>query len=328
MGLANVTSADHANRKVRKMPTSGVTLSELMPSWERSLEARNLAPLSVTDYRKRLNRFIRWLWAQDDGLRHDTLAEVTRADCEKYLADSLKAGAAAKSVQDYHGTLKVFFQWLVDEGEIGRSPMAQVRAPIVPESPPALLTDEQLAALLRTCEGLGTEHTSFMARRDAAILRVLIDTGLRLSEIAGMTTASVDLIRAELTVLAKGRKRLIVAMHGKTVAALDRYQRIRQRHADAPKLDLWLGAKGPLTDDGIYQIVKRRALQAGIPARVWPHLLRHGQKHQWLKEGGSEGGLMRQSGWKDRRMLDRYGSALADDRARDEAKKMQGGDRL
>lgn len=310
-------------RKVRALRTSQVTITDLLPSWQRSLEARNLAPLSIMGYSKRLARFLRWLAAEERG---DVVSEVTKADIERYLADSLRNGAAPKSVSDYHGALLVFFRWCEDEGEVTRSPMRGVRAPIVTVQPPSLLRDEDLADLLRTCEGPGDK--GFMARRDAAILRMLIDCGVRLSELAGMTLASLNLTTYEVTVLGNGRKMRTVAFHSRTAQALDRYLRIRQRHVCAHHDALWLGSKGDLTDDGIYQVVKRRAQQAGIPARVWPHLLRHGWAHQWLKEGGQEHALAKMAGWSNTQMAGRYGAALAEERARDEAKRMKGGDRL
>lgn len=307
----------------RATVVSAVSISDLLPSWVRSLEARNRSVKTVTVYKAHLARFVRWLAGQGSST---AVTAITKADMERYFAESLKAGRAAKSVADYHAVLKVFFHWCAEEGEITRSPMTGIPAPDVPESPVPLLPDAFLSALLRTCEG--PEHRSFMERRDAAILRVFIDCGLRRSEVASMTVAGTDLIRCEADVLGKGRKQRTVAFHKKTLVALDRYLRIRRRHPNAANPALWLGGKGAMHHDGIYRVVKRRAKQAEIPVRVWPHAFRHGWSHQWLEEGGQEHAGAIMAGWESPDQFKRYGAAGAAKRAREAAKKMQGGDRL
>jgi hypothetical protein len=79
--------------------------------------------------------------------------------------------------------------------------------------------------------------------------------------------------------------------------SLDRYTRMRARHAQAYRPQLWLGAgsRGPITAGGIYQMITRRVRQAAID--VWPHRFRHHFAHTWLDRGGPEGDLMELNGW-------------------------------
>ena len=79
-------------------------------------------------------------------------------------------------------SLQPFFKWVVAEDELRASPMERMTSPIVPESPPAILRDEQLAALLMACEG-----SDFESRRDTAIIRLLLGTGMRRGELTGLT---------------------------------------------------------------------------------------------------------------------------------------------
>lgn len=307
-------------RKVRSVSSSQVSIEDMLPSWERQMRARNLTPQSVEAYLKRMRRFVRWLVAESRSL---LVAAISKATILDYLAAAVAEGAAPKSVQDYHGACHVFFDWLVEEGEIPQSPMDTIHTPKVPKKPVPLLDDEELLDLLRTCEG-----TDFMARRDAAILRLIVDTGLRRGELTRLLVADVDLIRMEATLHGKGRKDYTVVFRSKTATALGRYLRIRGRHVDAQKADLWLGAQGPLTADGLYRIVKKRATQANIRDKVWPHKIRHNAVDQWLEEGGQEHAGAIMFGWESTDQFKRYGAARAEERAREAAKKMKGGDRL
>jgi site-specific recombinase XerD len=107
----------------------------------------------------------------------------------------------------------------------------------------------------------------------------------------------VDLWQREITVRGKGRKTRVVKISFDAARSLDRYLRVRARHAQAYRPQLWLGAgnRGPMTASGIYQVTVRRGRQCGI--EVFPHRFRHHFSHTWLDHGGAEGDLMELNGW-------------------------------
>ena len=108
--------------------------------------------------------------------------------------------------------------------------------------------------------------------RDAAILSVLRATGVRLAELAGIRydpgspgRSDLDLEHREIRVRGKGGKDRIVRIDHEAAHAVDRYLRVRSRHAQAHRPRLWLGVnnRGPMTASGIYQMVARRGKQCG-----------------------------------------------------------------
>jgi site-specific recombinase XerD len=293
-------------------------LAVLARSFERSLLAANRSPATIRIYTISVAQLGQFLSKRGMPL---VVAHITREHLEEYLADVLRRRSPGTAETRYRG-LKAFFDWLVDDGELRESPMVRMKRPSVPEEPPAMLSDEALRRLLRTCEGKG-----FMARRDLAILRLFIATGLRRSELAYLKLADLDLDNNIVRVLGKFSRVRVVPFGRKTALALDRYLRVRASHRHADSDALWLGPQGPLTDSAVDLMLRRRARQAGL-AGVHAHLMRHGFAHTWLSEGGQEGDLMLLAGWKSCTMLGRYGASAAAERAREAYKRLAPGDRL
>lgn len=220
----------------RKTPPAGVPLASLLPSWELSLQEANRSPKTIASYKGTADRFIRYL--KDNDLPDDT-ERVDAPHLRAFLlAESERTSPVSAAV--HYRNLRVLFGWLEREGErSGPNPMARVDEPKAPRKVKQSLTTAQLAALLKACGG-----ADFEARRDTAMLRILIDTGVRVSGLAGIRTADVNLAGRTVAVTLKGGEQILIPLGKKAAAALDRYLRARARHPHADSEWLWLGLRG------------------------------------------------------------------------------------
>jgi site-specific recombinase XerD len=213
--------------------------------------------------------------------------QVGRQDVQRWTVWLLGEYSTAYASNQFRAVRR-FLRWLALE-EDRPDPTSGLRAPAVKPRLVPMFTSEELSALRRACQG-----RSFGARRDAAILEVLLATGIRRSELAGIRCnpgdpglGDLNLAGREIRVCGKAGRERIVKISYQAARSVDRYLRVRAGHPLAGRPELWLGigGRGPVTPDGIYQIVAGTGEKAGVA--VYPHRFRHHFSHTWLDRGGA-----------------------------------------
>lgn len=310
-----------------RVPASPTLLS-LEPDWLRELRAANRSPHTIRGYLSRFNMFCSWL-APDGQAAHcaATLADIDRETITTYF-EHLYAHKSVNTVLNSYIALTVYFDFAIDLIDAGseelHNPLRWIKRPKPEIVPPAILTDDQIRALLATCEA----GKDFKSRRDYALLRVFLSTGMRASELVALERKDAHLDEGVIAVLhGKGGRQRTVAVGVRTVRALGRYLHVRDRHNHADLPALWLSQRGAMAYQTVYGMVVARAKAAGIE-HLYPHLMRHLFAHGYLAGGGQESALLQLAGWRDSKMLQqRYGASLASERAIIEHHKLGIGER-
>jgi integrase/recombinase XerC len=202
--------------------------------------------------------------------------------------------------------------------------MLRVRQPKTPKRLIPIIRDEDTKRILDTCKG-----RDFVQVRDESIIRVLYNTGARLSEVAGLGLEDVDLDLDTVRFHGKGAKDRRVRIGPKTARALSRYLRVRGSHKGFGLPQLWLAVRGaqPLNANGVKLMLKRRGRRAGVDG-VHAHRWRHSYAHEWKLAGGDTGDLMLLLGWTSDDMPRHYGASAAAERAQQVQARMGIGERV
>jgi integrase/recombinase XerC len=243
---------------------------------------KRLASRTVTLYTLDLEKLAHHAAEADVGL-----LEVQPTHIRRWVAQMHAKGRSGRGIALILSGWRGFYTWLGREGLVVSNPVLDVRSPKAPKPlPKALSVDD--AVRLASFED--TNADPWLEARDAAMVELLYGAGLRVGELTGLDAQAsstargwVDLDAAEAHVLGKGSKRRIVPVGGQAVRALQAWLQVRHlglldqaSQASDPSAALFIGRHGTrLTAQSIWQRLRQRSLNAGLPAPVHPHMLRH-----------------------------------------------------
>jgi len=266
------------------------------------------AQSTLAEYQRHIRHW--WAWTTESQQTCSTTPTVRGVNAYIRVLRQRNEHAVVGFVR----AIKSWCLWLVDDGAITEDPLATLGFVKSPKPDPAntpVADDLSIEAQLATCD------TSMEGQRDRAIIMVLRDTGMRRGELALMTWDNLDLQGATVYLPNENTKSNVgrrVGIEVDTVRSIHRYRRAllewENKNARYPCERVWVGRFGPMSSNGIGQMLHRRSEEACVRAPA--HSYRRGLATKWLAAGGSETNLMRIAGWSTPLMIARYTATNAE----------------
>ncbi len=258
----------------------GDDAQQLVEQWLDGLwMEKGLMDNSLVSYRQDLAGFTGWLATR----AHTRLENCSRVHIYDFLDYQFSRNMSPRSMARQLSALRGFFQWMVREGLVKEDPTALVERPRTGRVLPKSLSEADVVSLLET-----PDVSTALGLRDKAMLEVLYATGLRVSELIGLTLGMVSLQQGVVRVVGKGSKERLVPLGEEAVYWLDRYLRdARPDLLGEVASDVIFPGRGGkvMTRQTFWHRLKQVAAHAGISRPLSPHTLRHAFATHLLNHG-------------------------------------------
>jgi len=242
------------------------------------LEAeQNASPRTVTTYKTAIEAFRRF---RPKG----SWAAMSATDYREWTLDMMKNDMARASVRLRLSAMRAFHAFLLRRDFVEKNVLREVLLPKAEKQLPRFMTTKQVESLIGTpaSRPKTRQAPDWMAARDTAIIELFYSTGMRLSELAGLDVSDVDVIGETAKVTGKGAKERICPVGGHALEAISRYRQAARVHHGPLFINK---SRSRLSARTIWSMVRSRLVQAGLPANLSPHKLRHSFATHLLDNG-------------------------------------------
>lgn len=305
---------------MRPEPTPGTSLRSLVNGFVLTKQTEGKSPRTVEFYSENLKRFL-WYSSQENW--PDDIRMITEWYIREFLAyianeefrwgvlgngsETSRGKASHTTMHHYFVVLANFFGWVVREGFLKDNPTSKIKVakPKVKVINP--YTNEEIKRMLSVCDYDYEHNAKFLGSRNKAIILVLYDTGVRLSELVWMKLDDVNTLNGNIKVLGKGSKERVVRIGKVAQKALWRYMMYRPNKG----CYLWLSEEGkPLSGVGVQSLVQRIKERAGIKGIGSVHRFRHTFALNFLRADKNVFNLQYLLGHSQLEMVRRYTATL------------------
>ncbi|MEP7077659.1 MAG: tyrosine recombinase XerC [Chthoniobacterales bacterium] len=257
----------------------GMTKDALAAEFLRYLEVeRNASPRTLTAYRQALTAC--------SGGETPGWKEQTTDHFREYLFRLMKSGQARSYIRLQFAALRTFYRWLRERKELRIDPLRQLQLPKPEAKLPLVLTRHQIDELLSAPLKVPKEKAApaWMPLRDAAMMELFYSSGLRLSELAALNIADLDVYTESVRVLGKGRKERVCPVGAPALDAIAKYRAAVGVEAGPLFLNK---SRRRISPRSIWLTLKRYLRHTSIPISLSPHKLRHSFATHLL-DGGAD----------------------------------------
>lgn len=237
---------------------------------------RNASPRTLKAYREALAAF--------RAENKTPWRKCTANDFRDYLFTLMKRGQARSYVRLQFSTFRTFYRFLAERKKLPRDPVRELQLPKIEKKLPLVLTRQQVEELLAAPARLTKNRAApiWMPLRDIAIMELFYSSGLRLSELAALDVADVDLYTESVRVFGKGRKERICPVGFPALEAISRYRAAANVHSGALFINK---LRRRMSTRSIWLVLKRYLRHTSIPISISPHKLRHSFATHMLDRG-------------------------------------------
>ena len=237
---------------------------------------RNASPRTLKAYRKSLDAF--------RGENKTPWKKCTADDFRGYLFSLMKREQARSYVRLQFSALRTFYRFLADRKKLGRDPVRELQLPKIDKKLPLVLTRGQIEELLAAPLKVDKQKAApgWMPLRDVAIMELFYSSGLRLSELAALSVADVDLYTESVRVFGKGRKERECPVGLPALEAVQKYRSAANVHTGPLFINK---SRKRISSRSIWLVLKRYLQHTSIPISISPHKLRHSFATHLLDRG-------------------------------------------
>jgi len=280
------------------------TFSKAIEGWLLTAETRRLSDHTIADYQNTFRRFRAWL-------KSDRVFEtITAKEIGAWLASC--TDVSGKTVLNYHTSLSALWQWASVEGLVPSNIVRGVPRPTVETRAIVPFSREDVIAMLQACEKSSTmlthgkqyTHRNPQALRNRAMVLLLLDTGIRASELCGLKVRNLDQRNRSVKVYGKGKKERVINFSPATGQAIWRYLATRAKDS----VDDWLFVTdngGQVDRVGLLHLIEKIGDRAGVED-AHPHRFRHTFAINFLRNGGNVYALQMMLGHTTLKMCQHY----------------------
>lgn len=299
----------------------GTSLKSLVQGYLLTHQTQGSSPNTVEYYRGILGRF---LWFAQNNSWSDDVRLLNEWNIREFLgyvgtksnrweihgngSESSSRKSSPRTIHHYYGSLRAFFNWVVREGFLPESPLVKVKVAnakakvIQPYSP------QQIKSMLQVCDYDYDQGAKFLGSRNKAIILVLFDSGVRLSELTGIKIQDVHTENGWIKVLGKGDKERVVRIGKVAQKALWRYFVYR---GTTENQKVWLSEERlPLQSSGVQSVINRLKQRAGLHEQGSVHRFRHTFALAFLRADHNPFNLQYLLGHNSLEMVRRYTATL------------------
>ena len=241
--------------------------------------------LQYLEYEKKLSK--NTIKAYDNDLNKllefkNNLLSINNKDIKEFIKKS--NNLSTKTLAHRLTVINSFYNYLLSENIISINPCYSINMPKIPSKLPEVLSEEEVDKLL------DINLVDKYSYRNKAMLELLYATGMRASELTNLKLNNIDLDSCVVRIMGKGSKERIVPINDTTIKYLNIYINNYRKEILNKKDSEYLfisNALKPITRQGLFKIIKKECIRAGIKKNVYPHILRHSFATHLLNHGAN-----------------------------------------